>query len=90
MSSEQFRQYVDEMEKLHQMGWLFQITLDPGALSALVAQASLALRHPKNTGPSASIAYESITKIIEAIEPEAPEMARVMRDGLTREAQVKA
>jgi hypothetical protein len=90
VNREQHQRYVAEMERLTSTGQLFVLTLDAVTISALVAQASLALRHPENVGQTANIARESINRIIETIEPVAPEMARAMRDGLPNKARAKA
>jgi hypothetical protein len=60
-----------------------RITIETTALSAwvFVSQVQLALRHPKNTGPSTKIARALAEKIIEQVAPPGTALREVAERG---------
>ena len=58
------------VEQAASRDWKLPVVMDVQVLMSVVAALQLALRHPKNIGPSAQIVRDVLNQIIERVEGE--------------------
>ncbi len=70
-----------ESQTLHDESWKMTMTLDIDCLMALIASLQLALRHPKNTGPTSQTVKGIIEKLIDELPVDCLALRELARMG---------